>query len=147
MLPYKHILVAIDFSPASDYVATYAGAIAKETKAHLSLVHVLEHLPLIYGGGEFAVPLDINLEETLEEHAMLALNKIDQSLGLSNTHLYVETGSIKAEIISLAEKIGADLIVVGRHSHRGLEKLLGSTANAILHAANCDVLAVQTKNS
>lgn len=146
MLPYKHILLAVDFSKANQVVSKRAAEIAKQAKAQLSLVHVLEHMPLIYGGGEFAVPLDINLEETLEEQALKALNKLNEQLKLPNTHVYVETGSVKAEIITLAEKIKADLIIVGRHSHHGLEKLLGSTANAILHAAKCDVLAVQVKD-
>ncbi|HHQ41669.1 MAG TPA: universal stress protein, partial [Chromatiales bacterium] len=37
----------------------------------------------------------------------------------------------------------ADLIVLGSHGRRGLTRLLGSTADAVLHSARCDVLAVR----
>jgi universal stress protein A len=35
------------------------------------------------------------------------------------------------------------LIVIGTHGQKGLQLLLGSTANAVLHGAGCDVLAVR----
>jgi universal stress protein A len=57
----------------------------------------------------------------------------------------VELGSPKAEITRVAEEQGVDLIVVGSHGRLGLELLLGSTANGVLHAAKCDVLAVRVK--
>jgi universal stress protein A len=43
----------------------------------------------------------------------------------------------------MAEKINADLIVVGTHGQSGLRLLLGSTANAVLHGVKTDVLAVK----
>jgi len=49
----------------------------------------------------------------------------------------------ETEIHTLANEIGADLIVVGSHGRHGLALLLGSTANGVLHGAPCDVLAVR----
>ena len=43
----------------------------------------------------------------------------------------------------MAEELGTDLIVVGSHGRHGLALLMGSTANGVLHGANCDVLAVR----
>ena len=56
---------------------------------------------------------------------------------------HFELGPIKHVVVDLAKDLKADLIVVGSHSHHGLERLLGSKANAILHLAQCDVLTVR----
>lgn len=73
----------------------------------------------------------------------MALSELANRLGAPEAGLYVETGSTRAEILRLAKEKAVDLIVVGSHGRRGLALLLGSTANAILHGANCDVLAVR----
>ncbi len=51
----------------------------------------------------------------------------------------------KEGILGAAREHGADLIVVGSHGRHGLALLLGSTANAVLHGAPCDVLAVRIR--
>jgi len=144
MLNYKHILLTTDLPADTDKIADHAKSIAEHGKAKLSIVHVVEHTPIVYGGGEFSVPLDINLEEALTEHARKALTKLGKRLGIPEQNQYVETGSIKLAVVKLAGKIGADLIVVGAHGRHGVERLLGATSNAILHAAKCDVLTVRT---
>jgi universal stress protein A len=52
-------------------------------------------------------------------------------------------GNPADEIHNMANEIQADLIVIGKHGQSGLKLLLGSTANAVLHGVNCDVLAVK----
>lgn len=143
MLHYKHILITTDLSEYTDKVADHAMALAKRGQAKVSLVHVVEHTPIVYGGGEFSVPLDINLEETLVEQATLALNALGKRVNIPEADRYVLTGSIKLAVLKLAEQLKVDLIVVGTHGRHGVERILGSTANAILHAAKCDVLTVR----
>ncbi|EAW31305.1 hypothetical protein GP2143_07144, partial [marine gamma proteobacterium HTCC2143] len=63
------------------------------------------------------------------------------SVGSDGQHIIV--GRAENEIHSLAEELGAELIVVGSHGRHGIALLLGSTANGILHGATCDVLAVR----
>jgi universal stress protein A len=46
----------------------------------------------------------------------------------------------------MAVERGADLIVIGSHGRHGLQLLLGSTANGVLHLSECDVLAVRVGN-
>lgn len=141
---YKHILLSTDLSKDTDKIADHAKTLASRTNAKISIVHVVEHTPIVYGGGEFSVPLDINLEETLKENARQALAHLGGRLGIPANQQYIETGSVKLAVINLAEKLGVDLIVVGAHGRHGIEKILGSTANSILHAAKCDVLTVRT---
>ena len=52
-------------------------------------------------------------------------------------------GAPKNVIIHQAEKLKADLIIVGSHGRHGIQLLLGSTANGVIHHAHCDVLAVR----
>jgi len=58
---------------------------------------------------------------------------------------WVELGATKQEIVRIAATQGVDLIVIGSHGRHGIGRLLGSTANAVLHGAGCDVLAVRIR--
>jgi universal stress protein A len=64
-------------------------------------------------------------------------------LNVSPQDQFVEIGPTKTKILKTAEEVGADLIICGSHGRHGLSLLLGSTANAILHGAKCDVLTVR----
>jgi universal stress protein A len=144
MSEYRHILFATDLSPESESVATRAIDLAQRYQARLTLVHVVEHLPV-------DLPTDIVLPERMEmgeylvETSRERLTALAERIGVSDAQRLVELGSPKAEITRVAEEQGVDLIVVGSHGRHGLELLLGSTANGVLHAAKCDVLAVRVK--
>src|SRR3989338_8790693 len=120
---YKHVLVAIDLTKQSDALLKYATTVAKLFKAKLSLIHVLSHTPIAYGG-EFSIPVDIDLEQSIKKQASAELAKLGKKYGVAVKSQYVENGSIQMAINQVAQKIKADLIVVGTHSHRGLERLL-----------------------
>src|SRR4051812_42599965 len=115
MISYKHILIATDLSAYTDKITDQVMTLAQHGQASISLVHVVEHTPIVYGGGEFSIPLDINLEEALIKQAEQALTALAQQLKISASNCYVLTGSIKQEVVKLAEKLNADLIVVGTH--------------------------------
>lgn len=145
MLKYQHILVAVDLSPVTDQVLSEARDMAKESKATLSMVHVMEHSPVAYGG-EFSIPVDVNLEQSLEHEVKSEIQKLGERYGIPVERQFLETGSVKLAVTDLAQELHADLIVVGTHGHHGLDLLLGSRANAILHRAQCDVLVIRVKN-
>jgi len=144
MLKYQHVLVSVDLSPVTDQVLARAQEIAKESKALLSMVHVMEHSPVAYGG-EFSIPVDVNLEQSLESEVRKEMQKLGEKYGVAPEHQYLEMGSVKLAVTDLAEALHADLIVAGTHGHHGFDVLLGSRANAILHRAQCDVLIVRIK--
>jgi universal stress protein A len=145
MTDYNHILLATDLSEKSDYVAEHAKKMAKESGAKLSIVYVMEHSPVAYGG-EFSIPIDASLEEILEKQARDTLAKLSSKYEIDNAQQHLANGSVKMAVTETAEEIKADLIIVGTHSHHGLDVLLGSRANAILHRAKCDVLVVRIKD-
>lgn len=147
MSGYRHLLLATDLSEEFNYIAAHAHAFAQRNGAKLSIVHVIEHTPVIYGGGEFSIPLDMSLEEHLTTNVRNALATLSDHYHIPPENQYICHGSVKKEIVELAEQLDVDLIVVGSHGHSGLNVLLGSTANAVLHAAKCDVLAVKVTQS
>lgn len=146
MLSYKHILIATDLSDDFAIVADTALSMAKRSNSKLSMIHVIEHTPVVYGGGEFSIPLDMNLEEHLTQNVRKALEEVGSRYGINLDNQFVGHGSVKKEVLDLAKQLDVDLIVVGSHGHSGMEILLGSVANAILHSAKCDVLAVRIKS-
>lgn len=142
---YKHILLATDLSQHSDYVAKRAAAIAASTGAKLSVIHVLAYSPIAYAG-EFSIPIDAEFEATLEKQAKKQLEKLGKKYNIPAKLQHLAQGSVKLAVTDSAAEIKADLIVVGTHGHKGLDILLGSQANAILHAAKCDVWVIRIKS-
>lgn len=138
---YTHILLAADFNQESDIVVKRAKALADTFGAKLSLVHVLEPISIAYGG-EFPVDLG-DLHKELEKQAQTQLAALGDQLGVAAENRYLEVGITEKEILRVAKAHGVDLIVMGSHGRHGLALLLGSTANAVLHHADIDVLAVR----
>lgn len=140
---YRHILAAVDFAPDFGAVVARAAALAKSEGARLSLIHIVEFLHMDLAN-ELVLPQDLELEAQLVANARRKLE--DTAAGLAAGQpisQWVEMGSTKQEILRVAEQQGVDLIVIGSHGRHGLGRLLGSTANAVLHGAHCDVLAVR----
>ena len=147
MAEYKNILVAVDFTPEHTQVTDRAAWLAKQSGARLSLIHVVEfvHLDL---ANELVLPQDMELQARLLESAKTRLKEIAEALEVAGEVCQrVELGSTKLEITRVAEEQKVDLIVLGSHSRHGIGRLLGSTANAVLHGAPCDVLAVRVKEN
>ena len=144
MTEYKHILTAVDLTEESRLVAKRACALRADNNAKLSCLHVIEPLSLAYGGD---IPMDLStIQEQIQETAKMHLAEFAKSLKIPEEDQHLIFGRPETEIHSLANQIGADLIVVGSHGRHGLALLLGSTANGVLHGAPCDVLAVRVGN-
>jgi len=126
MQSYDTILVPIDVYSDYELVVEKALAIASSSQQlHLLYVAYPQTNVEPYG---FFLEKDFSQEVKYE---------------IPQTNINVEIGSPSDEIHHLAEKISADLIVVGTHGQSGLKLLLGSTANAVLHGVKTDVLAVK----
>lgn len=145
MNTYRHILLAVDFSPDAEILGARAVDLARRYDARLSLLHVIEQVP-VDPANDMVVSEQILLDEQLLTTARESLEKLAHRLGVPEAQRWVELGTTKNEIIRAAKEQQADLIVVGSHGRHGLALLLGSTANAVLHAAPCDVLAVRIKS-
>jgi universal stress protein A len=142
MIKYNHILLAMDFSEGSSAVTKKAIEFAKQMDAKLSLLHVVEPLP----GYGYAFIGSAEIELQLVEEAKKQLAELGKKHNISKENYHVEIGPTKIEITRVAEENKVDLIVIGSHGRHGfVEDLLGSTANAVIHNAKCDVLTVRIK--
>lgn len=139
---YQHILIAVDLTEASETVAQRALALAHSCGAQLSLVHVVEYVP-VDPAGEALLPPPVNMEDDLMDAARQRLDSLAEKLNLPDCRRHVVLGNIKSEVARIASENGVDLIVLGSHERHGLQLLLGSTERSVLSAAPCDVLAIR----
>jgi universal stress protein A len=141
MADYKKILLVVDLSDDSQIIGERAKAIAATSLAEITVLHVVEYVP-VEPMGEALLPT-VQIESELVARARTKLDELVRRLSLERSQQLVATGSIKAEIIRAAQKLGSDLIVLGSRERHGLAILLNFTEDTILHAAPCDVLAVR----
>jgi len=148
MAMYKHILMATDLLDWSREVENKVVEMQKLTGARFSIMHVIEPLPGAYMAGDYgAIPGYRNIGEVWAKNVHDSLKKISDRMGIADTSLVNVAGGVRDEILQYVEDNDVDLIVVGSHGRHGLQLVLGSTANAILHHARCDVLAVRIDES
>lgn len=136
---YKHILFATDLTEDTEYLVEKVRAMQTSTGAKLSLVHVVEPLP----GYSYAYLGIEDIEGQLIQEAQQSMEKLGERFKVAKNNQFVEVGPTKTKILKIADEVNADLIMCGSHGRHGLSLLLGSTANAILHGAKCDVLTVR----
>jgi universal stress protein A len=142
MASYQHILAAIDFSAENDLIVEKAAELANQNGAQLSLIYVVAPIGVIYAE-EIPLPTEFDLEERLVTQAQEKLEALLGNHQIDGAQTLVKTGTPKKEIVQAAREQAVDLIVIGSHGRHGIQLVLGSTANAVLHTADCDVLAVR----
>ena len=145
MAVYSHILLALDFTAATDTVVRQALVLRQVFNARLSLVHVVEFMQ-IDTYNDMVMPQEFEIDQEIMQRATQRLQALAEKLGIDKSECSVRLGSTRREILDLAEEQNVDLIVIGSHGREGIQRLLGSTANAVLHGAPCDVLAVRIKD-
>lgn len=147
MSSYQHILLAADFTKHGEQVANCAQDLVERYQANLSIIHVIDNLPVsdaIYGP---VIPFELDLVDQMMTARKSRLAKLAKQLNVPESGCWLEFGSAKYEIIRVAKAQNIDLIVLGSHGRHGLALLLGSTADGVLHRAPCDVMAVRLQNN
>ena len=139
MSVYQKVLFATDFAEDSHQIAAKAKTIADSFGAEIHLIHVVASMPE-YSIGYMMSP---DVERRMQDEATAALCKMGDHVNVPADHQYIDIGSPKNLILAKAETIDADLIIVGSHGHHGWGILLGSTAGAIMHNANCDIIVIK----
>ncbi|MBK8252965.1 MAG: universal stress protein [Polyangiaceae bacterium] len=140
------ILLATDFSDASEHAIEQAHAIAARDHAVLGLCHVVPEV----NGHPSRIPtwLGTQLPDpvTISKAAAEALDGRAKLLATGNlkVHTFLEEGESHAAIVRCAEKFAADLVVVGSHGRTGISRiLLGSVAEKVVRTAHCPVLVAR----
>jgi len=139
MLPFKTILFATDFSPEANVAFEVAGALARDYRAHMIVVHVLE--PVAMGFNEFN-PY-VGPEENKGE-ALAKLNAIKAPSPRVTLEYRLLEGDPATVIVETAAETGADLVIMGTAGRSGLTRIvMGSVAEDVLRHAPCPVLTVR----
>ncbi|CAB3961547.1 MULTISPECIES: universal stress protein [Burkholderia] len=144
---YSNILVALDGSDTSSRALDAALAIAAETGARLTPVYVVDFLVPAYDmyGYDPSILVDAFREEGLRvtEDAARRLKARDVAGTPQISNVEPAGEDIPHRIVALADEIEADLIVMGTHGRRGVQRLfLGSVAERVLRLATCPVLMI-----
>ena len=146
----NRILIAIDFNQSAEIVASTGYELAKAMKAKVMLVHVIadaayyaiDYSPIMgykgsYTSGTVAVVKEIKKE------AKDFLEAAVKHLGDDIIETAVLDGETAEAIIEQAEKWQADLIVMGSHTHKGLERLFVTDVAAhVLKHSKIPLLAI-----
>ena len=141
MREYKKILLCLDLTDDSEKIAERARDIAARNGAVITLLHVVEYVP-VEPMGEALLPA-VQIEGELVDRANKRIGELAEAMQLADAERLVLTGNIKTEVVRVARERGADLIVIGSRERHGMSILFNFTEDTVLHAAPCDVLAVR----
>jgi universal stress protein A len=141
MRDYRKILLCLDLTDDSDKIAERARTLATAFGADITLLHVVEYVP-VEPMGEALLPA-VQIEGELVERARVRIVELAARLGLDHCERLVNTGNIKTEVVRIAKTRAIDLIVIGSRERHGVSILFNFTEDTVLHTAPCDVLAVR----
>jgi nucleotide-binding universal stress UspA family protein len=144
------ILLATDGSKEAELACASAADLSEKTGSELHVVYV-GHLPLVSYESPGATTLDPDLWRRMHEDAeQEARTKLDQQeqrvreTGGEVAEAHTRLGRPDAEIVGLADELGAGLIVVGSRGLGPLRRaLMGSVSDSVVRHAHCPVLVVR----
>ncbi len=137
----KSVLVAVDFSEASQKPVRHALAIARHYGAKLCLAHVISSLGLTMASSDAIAAA----EESVWRDAAQLEDDLVRSRALAGLQyqFVIRQGEVWPELEAIIREQEIDLVVIGTHGRRGIGKLLhGSVAEEIFRHADCQVLTV-----
>ncbi len=149
MQEIKTIITPIDFSDNAATIVESAAYIAGKFGAQLHLIFVVQNFEDY--SGIFVPPVNLpNLEEQLLQSAQkkmddfLVQNKdVIHSAGVPEVQSMVLTGDVTDEILNYTREQRGDLIVMGTHGYKGLERVMfGSIADKVVKTACSPVLTI-----
>ncbi|HZK63968.1 MAG TPA: universal stress protein [Puia sp.] len=153
----KKVLIALDFNPDAPGVAEAGYELSKALNAQTILLHVtsdatyyssLNYSPIM--GFDSFSDLDVLQTDTVDKLKKVAqsyLDKSKQHLGDETIQTVVKEGDFAESILQTATEMKADIIVIGTHSRKGLDKiLLGSVAEKVLHHTSIPLFIIPAKS-
>jgi nucleotide-binding universal stress UspA family protein len=145
----EKILVATDGSQDAASAARRAAGMARAFGAGLYLIHVVPvSEPYHMSGSAFEDGPSLYEEDTDRARDLLDKQaELVKEAGEGVAKTYLKTGEPDAEVVALAEEMGADLIVVGSRGKSPLRRPIGSVSSSIAAHAHCPVLVVRDSES
>ncbi|SDR79729.1 universal stress protein [Gramella sp. MAR_2010_147] len=150
----KKVLIGLDYNPNSEKVVREGYELAKKLDAEVCLIHVLADVsyygvnyPSFMGyEGYNELAVDLNVISELREVARNFMETAAGHLNDPKVSTHMAEGPTSTAILAYAEEWGADMIILGTHSHSVLEKvLMGTTASHILERTKIPVYLLPIK--
>ena len=151
----KKVLIALDYDPAAQKVAEVGHLLAKTMGAEVVLLHVIsdpvyysttEYSPIMGFSGMDMSALQLNNVDDLKKATQQFLNKSKHHLGDESIQTSVKEGEFADTILKTATELHADLIVMGSHGRKWLEKIvMGSVTEKVLNHTSIPLFIVPTK--
>jgi nucleotide-binding universal stress UspA family protein len=141
------ILLATDGSKDAELAARSAASFANVTNSEL-------HVVTVAADPYLATDYTLHFPEAAERHRREVREEVQEMLdgqvervqeaGAKVAQTYLKVGRADDEIVSLAEEVGAGLIVMGSRGLGGLRRaLMGSVSTSVVHHAHCPVMVVR----
>lgn len=121
------ILVPWDFTPVADYALKHAIRVAKRVNNEISLVHIVKKASEV---ADAKKRLEETVEKTVVEHQI-------------KPKVIVKEGTIFTTIGETADEVHANLVIMGTHGIRGMQKLTGSWALKVIVSSKVPFIIVQ----
>ena len=141
-LPFRTIVCAVDLSPGSVAASEEAIRLALAAEGKLTLLHVLAEFGDEPTLATYVVP-DYRQRRMVEAYERLSESVPREARERAHINLQVLPGDAGQRILSLAARLGADLIVMGVTPRSRLSRLLlGSTSHRVTAESACPVLVI-----
>lgn len=151
----KKVLITLDYNQSAQKVAEVGYEIAHSMGAEITILHVLvdpifysdpEYSPILgFSGHLSSSPLILDSMEGLSVVVQKFLDKIKQHLGDENIITLIKNGDFSDSILSTSIEMKADMIVMGSHSQKWLEKIvMGSVSENVLKSSKLPILIIPT---
>ena len=133
----ESIVVGTDGSETAERAVDRAGVIARALGAtvHVVSAYSADAVPLIEAGRQGELT-----------HAQQSVDRAQQRLAKMgvDSEAHLSTQAPGRALVEIADKQGAQMIVVGNRGMTGVKRVLGSVPNHVSHHAHCDVVIVPT---
>jgi nucleotide-binding universal stress UspA family protein len=149
------VLIALDYNPTAQKIAEVGFSLAKVMNAEIILLHVFStpidyastaYDPIIGFGGFTKLDMYKPDTELLTKTALDFLENVKKHLGDSKIETLVKEGDYADTILETAHLSRSDIVVIGSHSKKWLEKIvMGSTTEKIVRDTSVPLLIVPTK--
>ena len=152
----KKVLIALDYDPTAQKVAETGYSLAKSIGAEIILLHVITD-PVYYSSTEYSPimgftgyketgQLQFDSVDGLKNASQHFLEKSKNHLGDKTIKTVVKEGDFAGSILKTAKELHADIIVMGSHSRKWLEKIvMGSVTEKVLSHTSIPLFIVPTK--
>ncbi len=152
----KKVLIALDYDPTAQKIAEAGYALAKAMDAEVTLLHVISD-PVYYASRDYSPIMGFNgymdlgtlrkdSVEGLTEASAHFLEKTKKHLADDTIETIIKEGDFADAILKAAKEIHADMIVLGSHSQKWLEKIvMGSVTEKVLNHTTIPVYIIPTR--